>query len=89
MVGSVGSGGGGGLCGHPSPCHNGGSCETHDGVFTCYCPPGFAGKLCQHDLTKSRYVRTIGNYIYPLSPSALHQLTFILTGLFCRHFESS
>ena len=50
--GSVGSGGG--LCGHPSPCHNGGSCETHDGVFTCYCPPGFAGKLCQHDLTKSR-----------------------------------
>ena len=54
VVGSVASEGG--LC-HPSPCHNGGSCESHDGVFTCYCPQGFAGSLCQHDLTKSRYVR--------------------------------
>ena len=53
VVGSVASEGG--LC-HPSPCHNGGSCESHDGVFTCYCPQGFAGSLCQHDLTKSRYV---------------------------------
>ena len=51
VVGSVASEGG--LC-HPSPCHNGGSCESHDGVFTCYCPQGFAGSLCQHDLTKSR-----------------------------------
>ena len=51
VVGSVVSAGG--LC-HPTPCHNGGTCESHDGVFTCYCPQGFAGSLCQHDLTKSR-----------------------------------
>jgi hypothetical protein len=50
IVGSVLSGGS--LC-HPTPCHSGGTCETHDGVFTCYCPPGFAGSLCQHDLSKS------------------------------------
>ncbi|XP_059088020.1 agrin-like [Tigriopus californicus] len=41
-----------GLC-DPNPCHGGGTCEEHDGVFTCYCPPGFAGTLCQHDLSKS------------------------------------
>eukprot|EP00095_Tigriopus_kingsejongensis_P010554 maker-scaffold421_size176100-snap-gene-0.22 protein:Tk10554 transcript:maker-scaffold421_size176100-snap-gene-0.22-mRNA-1 annotation:"hypothetical protein DAPPUDRAFT_308094" len=41
-----------GLC-DPNPCHGGGTCEEHDGVFSCYCPPGFAGTLCQHDLSKS------------------------------------
>ena len=29
-----------------SPCLNGGSCESHDGTFSCYCPQGFGGKLC-------------------------------------------
>ena len=64
VVGSVVSAGG--LC-HPSPCHNGGSCESHDGVFTCYCPPGFAGSLCQHDLTKSRYVPMMDSKLRELS----------------------
>jgi len=40
------------LC-HPNPCHGGGTCEEHDGVFTCYCPEGFTGSQCQHDVTKT------------------------------------
>ena len=33
-------------------CLGGGTCEEHDGTFTCYCPPGLAGDRCQHDLSK-------------------------------------
>ena len=35
---------------HPcsiSPCLGGGSCESHDGTFTCYCLPGRTGKFCE------------------------------------------
>ncbi len=49
-MGSVVSGGS--LC-HPNPCKNGGTCDTHDGIFTCYCARGFAGSLCQHDVSSS------------------------------------
>ena len=31
----------------------GGTCEEHDGTFTCYCPVGLAGVHCQHDLSKT------------------------------------
>ena len=31
----------------------GGTCEEHDGTFTCYCPPGLAGAYCQHDVSKT------------------------------------
>lgn len=40
------------LC-DPNPCKDGGTCEEHDGTFTCYCPPGLAGTFCQHDVTKT------------------------------------
>lgn len=30
-----------------SPCQGGGSCESHDGTFSCYCPPGRRGSRCQ------------------------------------------
>ena len=30
-----------------SPCQGGGSCESHDGTFSCYCPPGRWGHVCQ------------------------------------------
>ena len=33
-------------------CLGGGTCEEHDGTFTCYCPPGLAGDRCQYDLSK-------------------------------------
>ncbi len=33
-------------------CLGGGTCEEHDGTFTCYCPPGLAGDRCQHDLSQ-------------------------------------
>lgn len=33
-----------------SPCLAGGTCEEHDGTFTCYCGPGRAGKLCEETL---------------------------------------
>ena len=38
------------LC-DPNPCKGGGTCEEHDGTFTCYCPPGLAGTYCQHDVS--------------------------------------
>ena len=37
------------LC-QPDTCHNGGTCEEHDNIFSCYCAPGFAGDVCQHNL---------------------------------------
>jgi hypothetical protein len=40
------------LC-HPNPCQGGGTCEEHDGTFTCYCPEGLTGSRCQHDVTKT------------------------------------
>ena len=30
-----------------SPCQGGGSCESHDATFTCYCPPTRWGSRCQ------------------------------------------
>ena len=35
-----------------SPCGPGGTCEEHDGTFTCYCGPGRTGKLCQQTLSR-------------------------------------
>lgn len=29
-----------------NPCHNGGSCNSNDGSFTCSCVDGWAGSLC-------------------------------------------
>ena len=37
----------------PNPCENGGSCEEHDGTFSCYCQPNFAGNHCEVDLATS------------------------------------
>ena len=33
-----------------SPCQAGGSCEDHDGTFTCYCREGRGGQLCEERL---------------------------------------
>ena len=30
-----------------SPCEGGGTCEEHDGTFTCYCREGRLGRFCQ------------------------------------------
>ena len=40
------------LC-DPNPCQGGGTCEEHDGTFSCYCPPGLAGSHCQHDVSQA------------------------------------
>ena len=31
----------------PNPCKNGGTCEAQGGNFTCACPDGYWGKLCE------------------------------------------
>ena len=33
-----------------SPCDGGGTCEEHDGTFTCYCREGRLGKFCQEEI---------------------------------------
>ena len=33
-----------------SPCQAGGSCEEHDGTFTCHCVQGRSGKHCQEEV---------------------------------------
>jgi len=37
-----------------NPCVNGGTCEAHDGTFTCFCAEGFAGDHCQHDHSRKK-----------------------------------
>jgi len=36
-----------------SPCLGGGSCESHDGTFTCYCVPGRGGQYCEAVVKRS------------------------------------
>lgn len=36
----------GGAC-SPNPCLNGGGCEDRSGLFSCSCPPGWAGRRCE------------------------------------------
>ena len=31
-------------------CHEGATCESHDGTFTCYCPKERTGKFCEREL---------------------------------------
>ncbi|XP_020619221.1 protein PRY2-like isoform X3 [Orbicella faveolata] len=31
----------------PNPCKNGGTCEAQEGKFTCSCPDGYWGELCE------------------------------------------
>ena len=31
-------------------CHEGATCESHDGTFTCYCPKERTGKFCERAL---------------------------------------
>ena len=33
-----------------SPCQAGGSCEEHDGTFSCYCTAGRGGQFCEESL---------------------------------------
>ncbi|XP_061175426.1 uncharacterized protein LOC133184388 [Saccostrea echinata] len=33
-----------------NPCKNGGFCNSRFNDFTCSCPSGYTGKLCQHDI---------------------------------------
>ena len=36
-----------------SPCLGGGSCESHDGTFTCYCTEGRTGQFCEKAVDKA------------------------------------
>ena len=36
-----------------SPCEGGGTCEEHDGTFTCYCMQGRLGQLCKKVIEKT------------------------------------
>ncbi|CAB4061570.1 unnamed protein product [Lepeophtheirus salmonis] len=40
----------GSLC-DPNPCQGGGTCDEHDGTFSCYCRSGLTGSRCEHDLS--------------------------------------
>ncbi|HEX5098534.1 MAG TPA: choice-of-anchor Q domain-containing protein [Polyangiaceae bacterium] len=36
----------------PNPCENGGTCVPEVSSFTCTCPPGITGSLCEHIFTE-------------------------------------
>ena len=86
-----------------SPCLNGGTCETHDGTFSCYCPPGFLGELCHSSqggasvrLTSHSFITFI-SHLLTRDPVASVRLSFrpsntkdgliLLTGRFSLHLS--
>lgn len=44
-----------------NPCENGGTCRKHALSYTCVCPPGFNGSLCQFQFGKKVW---LSNCIY-------------------------
>ena len=65
-----------------SPCQGGGSCESHDGTFSCYCPPGRWGQVCQRRteagvrFNPSSYVKI--NFIFSNTSSSVLNIKFKL-----------
>ena len=55
-----------------SPCQGGGQCESHDGTFSCYCPPGTWGPVCEGKIESGaefrRSSRVRINSSQPVSP---------------------
>jgi hypothetical protein len=45
-----------------SPCLGGGSCESHDGTFTCYCGVGRWGQFCQKVVKRSRRGQLVAQF---------------------------
>ena len=37
-----------------NPCENGGTCKKHALSYTCDCPPGYNGSLCQNGKHKTK-----------------------------------
>ena len=58
-----------------SPCANGGHCESHDGVFSCHCGPGYHGELCQLARQGGGRVRLSSQSQITFSSSLLAQRT--------------
>ena len=45
-----------------SPCLGGGSCESHDGTFTCYCVVGRWGQFCEKVVKRSPRGRMVAQF---------------------------
>ena len=58
-----------------SPCANGGHCESHDGVFSCLCGPGYHGNLCQLASQTGGRVRLTAHSHITFSSSSLAKKT--------------
>ena len=43
------------------PCQNGATCINTDGSFTCQCPTGYAGTLCEVALGKTSIIMIIAD----------------------------
>ena len=65
------------------PCHGGGTCEPHDGTFSCHCAEGRAGQRCEVTIYTIYSCIRITYYIYhiyyiyrwrltPATPPRLH-----------------
>jgi len=54
-----------------APCEEGGTCEEHDGTFTCHCMPRRSGRYCEHVAdTRDKEAGFIGqSYIKILPPT--------------------
>ena len=57
-------GGDEGHCRPENPCQGGGTCEEHDGTFTCFCTKDRTGDTCQTKLSDSVSVAAFSGHSY-------------------------
>ena len=51
-------------CRPENPCQGGGTCEEHDGTFTCFCTKDRTGDTCQTKLSDSVSVAAFSGHSY-------------------------
>ncbi|KAH0630536.1 hypothetical protein JD844_013647 [Phrynosoma platyrhinos] len=68
-----------------SPCHQGGTCLSQQGAFTCLCPSGYQGTTCEEDVDECQSSPCLHSGSCLNSPGSFHCLCSKgYTGLRCQ-----